>query len=223
MLLGSSGTMIVTVNEQPVYHDDNVAGRGYSPDSDTVRLNLAKGSNRILVVSRQGIGAWCFSVQIAMMEPKPNVPSPALASVEHLRRFALEHRGDPQRGREIFFDSRGVGCARCHRAAGRGTATIGPDLTGLASKYDRAEVIRSVLEPSNRIATGYQPVVVATREGKVETGVVRAETDEVSSLPTRRRRSPGFPRGTSRCAVLATFPSCPRSRLRRCPPPSLPT
>ena len=60
---------------------------------------------------------------------------------------------------------------------GRGTSTIGPDLTGLASKYDRAELIRSVLEPSSRIAIGYQPVIVATSEGKVHSGVVRAETE----------------------------------------------
>ena len=73
---------------------------------------------------------------------------------------------------------KGIGCVRCHSAGGRGTATIGPDLTGLASKYDRAELIRSVLEPSSRIATGYQPVIVATRDGKVLTGVVRAETDD---------------------------------------------
>ena len=72
----------------------------------------------------------------------------------------------------------GVGCVRCHSAGGRGTSTIGPDLTGLALKYDRAELIRSVLEPSKRIATGYQPVIVSTHDGKVLTGVVRAETDD---------------------------------------------
>ena len=65
MLVGSSGTMLVTVNEQSVYQSDNPAGRGYSPDTDTVRLTLTRGRNRILVVSRQGIGPWCFSVQIA--------------------------------------------------------------------------------------------------------------------------------------------------------------
>ncbi len=65
MLVGSSGTMHVTVNEQSVYQSDNPAGRGYSPDNDTVRLTLTRGRNRILVVSRQGIGPWCFSVQMA--------------------------------------------------------------------------------------------------------------------------------------------------------------
>jgi putative heme-binding domain-containing protein len=66
--------------------------------------------------------------------------------------------------------------------AGRGTAAIGPDLAGLASKYDRAEIIRSVLEPSSRIATGYQPITVATHNGTVATGVVHAESESTLDL-----------------------------------------
>ena len=67
-------------------------------------------------------------------------------------------------------------------------------MTGLAAKYDRAEVIRSVLEPSNRIATGYQPVIVATRDGKVETGVVRSETDTAIELADRDARITRIPK-----------------------------
>jgi putative heme-binding domain-containing protein len=184
MLLGSSGTMIVTVNEKPVFQYTNVAGRAYVPDADLVRFDLVKGRNRILVVSRQGIGAWCFGVQIAMLAPSPSVASRAAAhsSLDELRRFAMERSGDPARGEVLFFDPKGVGCVQCHSVRGRGTSTIGPDLTGLASKYDRAELIRSVLEPSSRIAIGYQPVIVATSEGKVHSGVVRAESEAALEL-----------------------------------------
>ncbi len=112
------------------------------------------------------------------MGASTKVARTAVAKVDDLRRVALQHNGDPRRGGDIFFDPKGVGCVRCHSAGGRGTSTIGPDLTGLALKYDRAELIRSVLEPSNRIATGYQPAIVATHDGKVLTGVVRAETGD---------------------------------------------
>jgi putative heme-binding domain-containing protein len=182
MLLGSSGTLIVTVNEELVYRYEDPAGRRYSPETDTARLSLRKGRNRILVMSRQGVGPWCFGVQVARLSHQPGGSSPAPAPRSALRNFALEHRGDPRKGAEIFFDPRGIRCFRCHRAGRRGSATIGPDLTGLASKYDRAEVIRSVLEPSDRIATGYQPVVVATRGGQIESGVVRAESDHFLEL-----------------------------------------
>lgn len=181
-LIGSSGTLIVTVNETPVYQYNNIAGRGFASDTDLVKLELAKGRNRILVVCRQGIGPWCFGLKIAQVAPRAGVRGPAAISLENLRKFALAYEGDPRRGAAIFFDTKGVGCVRCHAAGGRGSATIGPDLTGLAAKYDRAEVIRSLLEPSKRIATGYQPVIVATRDGKVETGVVCSETDSTLEL-----------------------------------------
>ena len=183
LLLGSSGTLIVTVNEKIVYQYTNVAGRGYAPDVDTARIELNKGKNRILIVSRQGIGPWAFGLKLARLDPRSGTRRlSAPAAVAELSRFALEHPGNPKRGEAIFFDPKGLGCARCHTVAGRGTAAIGPDLTGLAAKYDRAEVIRSVLDPSNRIAIGYQPVIVSTRDGRVETGVVRAESDTALDL-----------------------------------------
>jgi putative heme-binding domain-containing protein len=180
--IGSSGTLIVTVNEQPVYHYNNAAGRGYAAGTDVVRAVLAPGKNRILVVCRQGIGPWCFGIQIAQGALGGNRPAPGSERVANLRKFALEHAGDPLRGRALFFDGRGVGCVRCHRVSGDGSADIGPDLGGLAAKYDRAEIIRSVLEPSHRIAHGYQPVIVSTRDGKVLSGVVRTETENMLEL-----------------------------------------
>ncbi len=108
--------------------------------------------------------------------------TPKRVDAETLRTFALSHEGDPRSGEALFFNAKGAGCVKCHIANGQGTATIGPDLSGLAQKYDKAEIIRSVLEPSNRIANGYQPVVVATRDGKVLTGVVRSETNDALDL-----------------------------------------
>jgi putative heme-binding domain-containing protein len=188
LLLGSSGTMIVAVNERPCYTFTSSSGRSYAADTDLVRVHLARGRNRILVLSRQGIGRWAFSVQVGKAEPGVSIARSNAVAVDALRRFALRHEGDSRRGEELFFDSDGVGCGRCHAAGGRGTAAIGPDLTGLASKYDRAELIRSVLEPSSRIATGYQTAVVAIRDGKVLTGVVHAETDEQIELADSEAR-----------------------------------
>ena len=121
-------------------------------------------------------------------------PAGRAATADDLRRFAMAHDGDARRGEALFFDPRGIGCGRCHSAGGRGTATIGPDLTGLALKYDRAELIRSVLEPSSRIADGYQPVVVATHDGRVLSGVVRAETDDALELADAEAKATRIPK-----------------------------
>jgi putative heme-binding domain-containing protein len=194
LLLGSSGTLIVTMNEQPVFQYHNAAGRGFAPGTDLVPVDMTKGTNRILVVSRQGIGPWCFSLQIGRVASRANFRELGSASRDTLRKFALAHEGDPRKGETIFFDSKGVGCVRCHRAGGRGTANIGPDLTGLAAKYDRAELIRSVLEPSHRIATGYLPVIVETRDGKIATGVVRSENETMLELADAEARITKVPK-----------------------------
>ena len=194
LLVGSSGSIAITINEQAVLNTTNDAGRPYAPDSDLVRVRLAKGTNRLLLRARQGIGAWSF--RVALSDPSEPIfaTRPASTGVEGLRSFALNHSGDARKGEELFFDAQGLNCARCHSAAGRGSATVGPDLTGLALKYDKAEIIRSVLEPSNRIATGYQPAVVAKKVGTVVTGLVRTETDAFVELVDAEVRSTKVPK-----------------------------
>ena len=177
LLAGSSGSIAITVNNQPALNYSNLAGRPFSGDSDLVRVSLKKGRNRILVRTRQGIGAWCFGLQVSEASAASIAAGAGSAGVEGLRAFALSHQGDARNGEAIFFDAKGLGCARCHAVGGKGAANVGPDLAGLASKYDKAEIARSVLEPSNRIATGYQPVLIARHDGTVATGLLRAETE----------------------------------------------
>ncbi len=178
LLFGSSGSLFVTVNEKLVYQHTEPAGRAYEPDSDRSRVELDRGRNRIVVLSRQGIGNWCFSMQIAKLKPEARVAKSVPNRAAELRRYAMESSGDPRMGEVIFFDAKGAGCVKCHAVGSRGTSTIGPNLAGVARTYDRAELIRSVLEPSSRIAPAYQTVVMATRDGKVMNGVIRAESDQ---------------------------------------------
>ncbi|WP_406700748.1 HEAT repeat domain-containing protein [Singulisphaera sp. Ch08] len=177
LLVGSSGPITLTINERVVHSESSQAGRPYSPDSDLVRVELKKGQNRVLVVSRQGIGAWSFSVRISEPSSISLAARPEANTPERLQAFALSHDGDSRKGESLFFDPKGIGCVKCHSAAGQGMANAGPDLTGLALKYDKAEIIRSVLEPSNRLATGYQPVLLSMQDGKVLTGLVRSESE----------------------------------------------
>ena len=190
--LHSSGPMIVTVNERMVLDGRQSAG---SSDGELVRFRLVRGRNRILIETREGLGRWSFAAQIAR---SPAIAGPVVSKgrprSEMLRDFAMKHEGDPRRGEALFFDQRRLDCARCHSVGGRGTATIGPDLAGIGRKYDRAELVRSVLEPSSRIAVGYQPVSIATRDGRLLSGIVRAETDESIDLADAEARISRLPK-----------------------------
>jgi putative heme-binding domain-containing protein len=177
LLFGSSGSLIVTVNGKLVCQYIDPAGRAYEPDSDRAKVELVKGRNRIVMLSRQGIGTWCFSVQVARLKSDVSVRLAGVNRLAELRRFAAENSGDSANGERLFFDRKGAGCVLCHAVGARGTSMIGPNLAGVAQTYDRAELIRSVLEPSSRIAPAYQTSVLATNDGKVRTGVIRAEND----------------------------------------------
>jgi HEAT repeat protein len=54
---------------------------------------------------------------------------------------AASSAGDPERGKSLFHDVRGLNCVACHAAGGSSTAQGGPDLAHIASKYRRAELI----------------------------------------------------------------------------------
>ncbi|HLY73486.1 MAG TPA: family 16 glycoside hydrolase [Planctomycetota bacterium] len=105
-------------------------------------------------------------------------PSPSTAGVDPspYAEFASRNKGDAAHGRILFADPK-TGCARCHRIHGQG-GDIGPDLTGIGTKYGRPSLIESVLYPSRQIAEGYSQTQVRMRDGGVIAGLVRSETAE---------------------------------------------
>ncbi len=104
-----------------------------------------------------------------------------------LAAFARQHLGDPVRGRALFMDRKGMACVDCHRARADG-GDVGPDLSDVGAKYDRAQLIESVLEPSRQIVEGYRPTVLAMSDGRVVTGLVKSESNEVLELVDAERR-----------------------------------
>lgn len=102
-------------------------------------------------------------------------------SIEAYARRARGGDGDAARGRGLFGDAARAACAVCHKARGQG-GDAGPDLSDIGGKFDREQLIESVLEPSRQIVEGYRTTVVATHEGQVLTGVIRGETDSELTL-----------------------------------------
>ncbi len=97
--------------------------------------------------------------------------------------FASKHGGDVVRGQKLFADQKGIGCVKCHAVSGSG-GNIGPDLGGVGARYPRAELIRSVLEPSNRIVDGYELTIVVTTTGAIHQGIVKSQTPDKVVLLT---------------------------------------
>jgi putative heme-binding domain-containing protein len=75
-------------------------------------------------------------------------------------------RGDAKRGAMIFREAL---CSRCHRAGARGPA-VGPDLTFVARRFGRSDLLEAIIEPSRSVAENYRNLNVVTTSGKVLVG-----------------------------------------------------
>ena len=86
----------------------------------------------------------------------------------------------PQIGEKIF---QAATCAQCHKVRGKGGA-VGPELTDVLKRWkgDRYALLREVLDPSHRIDPKYAVQMIATEDGRVFTGIVKAEDKQTISL-----------------------------------------
>ena len=85
--------------------------------------------------------------------------------------------GDPQAGRKLFFDLQGrIQCAKCHAVGGEG-GRVGPALDRIASRRAPEFLIESIVLPSQDIAPEFEGVVVATKDGRVITGLRVSESN----------------------------------------------
>ncbi len=93
-----------------------------------------------------------------------------------LEGFALTHDGDPKRGAVLFRDAERTRCLVCHKVQGKG-GEVGPDLSAIGGKFARPHLIESLLEPSEEIVEGFRASVLALKDGRVETGLVKRESE----------------------------------------------
>tara|TARA_R110002049_G_scaffold4601_6_gene32837 strand:+ start:5756 stop:9472 length:3717 start_codon:yes stop_codon:yes gene_type:complete len=85
--------------------------------------------------------------------------------------------GDASRGRELFWSSSDVTCKQCHRIGGQGVA-VGPDFDDIGLRRTPAELLASLINPSEKVDAKYQTHIVLTADGTVISGVVTKETDQ---------------------------------------------
>ena len=97
--------------------------------------------------------------------------------------------GDPQAGKKVFFEHTAAQCVRCHKIGGKGSE-VGPILDGIGKRQPRDYILESVLFPSNKIAQGFEMVMITTKDGKSHGGMVRKETESELQLSAPVPNSP---------------------------------
>ncbi|MFI5076325.1 MAG: HEAT repeat domain-containing protein [Vicinamibacteria bacterium] len=96
----------------------------------------------------------------------------------------LRTPAQPSRGKAHFEQA----CAQCHRFGALGT-DFGPDLTTLASRFKKRDVVEAILWPSRAVSDQYQSVEVTTADKQTLFGLVaREDADKIALQMTPAER-----------------------------------
>lgn len=87
-------------------------------------------------------------------------------------------QGDVERGAVVFEKAQ---CVKCHRYGTRGEG-IGPDLSNVSSRFQRKEIVESVIFPSQVISDQFAAKTVVTTDGRTFTGLVGPTSEGVVVL-----------------------------------------
>ena len=86
-----------------------------------------------------------------------------------------------------------MNCASCHRVAGQGS-DLGPDLTALATQFDRRALAEAILYPSKAVREGYQQVTLELNDDEEVSGVIKGETADNLTFRDSAGREHKLPR-----------------------------
>ncbi|HEX3450641.1 MAG TPA: c-type cytochrome, partial [Isosphaeraceae bacterium] len=87
---------------------------------------------------------------------------------------------DYDRGRALFASTKCFACHRCNDEGGG----VGPDLTGIAGRFNTKDLLESIVVPSKTISDQYESVTIATSDGRVITGrIVNLHGDNLAINP----------------------------------------
>ena len=101
--------------------------------------------------------------------------------------------GDVHRGRAVFNGTKAA-CVTCH-AIGYLGGKVGPDLTNIGEVRAPRDLLESIAFPSASFVRSFEPVIVATRDGRVASGILRKDDPQEIVLTTGAEQEARIPRG----------------------------
>jgi putative membrane-bound dehydrogenase-like protein len=107
---------------------------------------------------------------------KGRLPDPNRQKVMDEFEPITKETGDVAAGKAAFTKH----CAKCHTHSGEGSK-VGPDLTGMAV-HPKIELLTNILDPSRSVEGNYRAYLVATKDGRVLTGLLASETKTALEL-----------------------------------------
>jgi putative heme-binding domain-containing protein len=167
------GGMRVWLNGTPIHRQKD--SQRFRVDSDRFTATLGSGENRLVVAAEVGPAGSPAEFHLRLR------PKSAVAEHERLLEAVLGQSGNLQHGRQVLINLEKSLCLKCHRLNEQGER-IGPELTGLGSRFSRVYIAESILEPSRTIAPSFGALVVSLDNGQILTGVKVDESESMLTL-----------------------------------------
>ncbi|GGY85758.1 glucose dehydrogenase [Cellvibrio zantedeschiae] len=92
--------------------------------------------------------------------------------------------GNAMEGRNLFRFSDMAQCVRCHMVGVNG-ARVGPELTTIASRISREQMLEALVSPSARIAPGFGQITAVLKTGERIEGTFDAETESTITISSK--------------------------------------
>jgi putative heme-binding domain-containing protein len=145
---------------------------------------------RVRALVAAALACGCVTALAAQSAPATQGPAPAGPKLTPEQIFEYQTKqetpGSAEAGRPIFEKQ----CATCHRFGEMGK-DVGPDLTTIASRFKKTDLLESILWPSKTISDQYQSEMFELKDGSIVTGVVVRES--AIAVSVRTAESPDRP------------------------------
>jgi putative membrane-bound dehydrogenase-like protein len=116
------------------------------------------------------------------------LPNPDRAKVLDELMPLVQKSGDVARGKIAFKTH----CAKCHQHGNEGE-NIGPNLSGMAV-HPKSEILLNIVDPSRSVETNYRAYTLTTVDGRVQTGLLAAESKTTVEMVDAEGKRLSIPR-----------------------------
>jgi len=93
----------------------------------------------------------------------------------------LRRAGNKDRGKVLFDEGTVANCKACHQS-GDGPELLGPNLTDISGRLNRAEILESILNPSKKVDDKYRGFLIVTADGTLRTGRLLSQDEHMVVL-----------------------------------------
>ena len=131
-----------------------------------------------------------FGAKIATLGRSESAPNTTAAARPVVKQWSLDElvptlegvgrERSFERGKAMFAAAQ---CSRCHRFGGEGIA-VGPDLAGAAARFNRKDLLESLLDPSKVVEDKYRNTMIELDDGRVVIGQLAGGNADTLAIAT---------------------------------------